>query len=141
MDPLVAAAIFAERDDDVKFVPIKVDPDSKSLRVNLWVWNPLASPNPAWERMKQPIIELTGDLTVTLGDVEKLLAGHYYKDALYEYSGGNLIYKGLSTTHKASQSTGNLWWIWKYTWTSGDLVRTEGPLNDDWDDRAGLAWA
>lgn len=117
------------------------DPSEEVQKVALFVWNPLASPNPAWERMKQPTLELAGDLTVSMGDVEKLLAGNYWHDARYEYSSGNLIYKGLSTTHKAATNTGNLWWIWKHTWVSGELTRTEGPLNDDWDDRAGLAWA
>ena len=101
------------------------------------VWN---TSSLAWDRETQGLRELTGDLTVTLGDVEKLLAGNYWHDARYEYSGGNLIYTGLSTTHKAATDAGNLWWIWKYTWTSGDLVRREGPLNDDWDDRPGLSW-
>ena len=112
-----------------------VDIDSKAAYNR--VWNPTTL---AWERMKQPSIDVA-DLTVTTGDIEKLLAGHYWKDQRFEFSSGDLIYKGLSTTHKASTSTGNLWWIWKYTWSSGELTRKEGPLNDDWDDRASLAWA
>lgn len=82
-----------------------------------------------------------GDLTVSMGDVEKLLAGHYWKDQRFAYSSGKLQYRGLSTTHKASTSSGNLWWIWKYTYSGNDCTRIEGPLNDDWDDRASLSWA
>ena len=102
------------------------------------VWNPTTL---AWERMKQPILELAGDLTVTLGDVEKLLAGHYWKDQRFSYTSGDLIYKGLSTTHKAATDAGDLWWAWKYTWTSGELTRVEGPINCNWDDVDSEAWA
>jgi len=113
-----------------------IDAASKTLRINNWVWNTVTL---VWERMKQPTLELTGDLTVTMGDVEKLLASDYWKDQRLEYSGGDLIYKGLNTVHKAATSA-TTWYIWKYTWDGSDCTRIEGPLVGSWDGNDGLAW-
>jgi len=117
-----------------------IDAETKTLRTNNWVWDPLASPNPIWVRERQTVLELTGDLTVTMGDVERLLADDYWKDERLEYSGGNLIYRGLNTTHKAATSA-TTWYIWKSTWVSDDCTRIEGPLVGAWDNNDGLAWA
>ena len=116
---------------------VAVEEVSQTLRINNWVWN---TGSVAWERMKQPSLELIGDLTVTMGDVEKLLATDYWKDQRFEYSAGDLIYKGFNTTHKALVSA-TTWYIWKYTWVSSDCTRIEGPLVGAWDNNSGLAWA
>ena len=113
-----------------------IDAETKTLRVNNWVHDVDAV---AWVRMKQPTLELTGDLTVTMGDVERLLAKDYWKDERLEYSGNNPIYKGLNTTHKAATSA-TTWYIWKLTWSGSDCVRIEGPLVGAWDSNDGLAW-
>ena len=104
--------------------------------VRLYVYNPSTLD---WERMKQPILQ-TGDLTVTMGDVEKLLSGHYWKDQRLTYSSGDLVYKALHTTINTATSA-TTWWIWKYTWTSGDLVRIQGPLVGSVDGQANLGWS
>ena len=83
----------------------------------------------------------TGDLTVTMGDVERLLAKNYWKDELTDYADYDTIYTGRSTTHKASTAAGNLWFIEKLTFAGRNRVRTEGPLVGNWDDRTSLAWA
>lgn len=138
MDPLVAAAIFAERDDDVKFVPIKVDPDSKSLRVNLWVYNPSTLD---WERMKQPTLELTGDLTVTLGDVERLLANQYYlRMKPFSYASGRIKYICKNTDIDANE-TDTDWFCWKFT--DASPPEHEGPRQGAVNNEAavnGLSW-
>ena len=79
---------------------------------------------------------------MTIGTEEgRSITRETWKDAQYEYaSNGDLLYRGVSTIHSASESDGLLWYIWKYTWSSGTLVRTEGPLNGNWDDRATLGW-
>ena len=64
-----------------------------------------------------------------------------WKDKRLAYSGDDLVYMGNSLIHKASTSTGNLWFIWKYSYTVGVLTRIEGPLTGNWDDRATLNWA
>jgi len=64
----------------------------------------------------------------------------YWKDKRLEYSSGNLVYRGYNTTNKASTSAQD-WHIWKYTWSSGDLTRIQGPLVGTWDGRASLDWA
>ena len=89
--------------------------------------------------MKQPTLQV-GDLTVTMGDVEKLLAGDYWHDDISTYVDGNLIYRALNTTHKAATSA-TTWYIWKYTWTNGERTRREGPLVGSVDGQSDLAWA
>jgi len=118
-------------------LPAGYDEDEEVMKVALLVWNASTF---IWERMKQPTLEV-GDLTVSLSDVEKLLAGHYWKDQRFDYTSGNLDYKGLSITHKAATDAGDLWYVWKFTWASGNLTRIEGPINCNWDDITGEAWA
>jgi len=128
--------VLSYQDDDGIVRGIKVDLDTEVLHVQSWIWNPDTLD---WERMKQPTLELTGDLTVTMGDVEKLLANDYWKDQRLEYSGGDLVYKGFNTTHKAAVNA-TTWYIWKYTWVGNDCTRIEGPLVGAWSNNAGLAW-
>jgi hypothetical protein len=66
-------------------------------------------------------------------------ANDYWHDQRLEYSSGDLIYLGKNTTHKALTSA-TTWEIWKYTWSSGDCTRIEGPLTGAWDNRASLSW-
>jgi hypothetical protein len=63
----------------------------------------------------------------------------YFKDCRMDDTSGNLDYRGVHFEHKAATSSTD-WEIWKYTWSSGDLVRIEGPLKGSWDDRAVLDW-
>jgi hypothetical protein len=123
MDPLVAAALFARPDDDpTKSVPVKLDPDSRSIRVNVWVYNTTTL---AWERMKQPTLELTGDLTVTLGDVERLLADQYYqRGKTYTHASGRVKYVCRNTDIDANE-TDTDWFCWLYS--DADVPDWEGP--------------
>ena len=110
--------------------------ENGTLRVSLWVWDP-GTLQPV--RMTQPVIEI-GDLTVSMSDVEALLADNYFKDNRFDYDGDNLlIYMGKNTTHKASESSAT-WFIWKLAWSSGNLTRKEGPLVGAWSNRASLSW-
>ena len=60
-------------------------------------------------------------------------------DCRIEYDGsGNLIYLGKNLTHDAATSNA-LWEIWKFTYSSGNLVRWE-RLTGAWDNRATLDW-
>ena len=59
---------------------------------------------------------------------------------LFEYSGSDMIYRGINITHKAATSATN-WVVWKYTYTTSLLVKIEGPLVGSWDGRAALDWA
>ena len=62
-------------------------------------------------------------------------------DLRLDFTSGNLDYKGSSRISVASTSAGDLWYVWKYTWSTGDLVRVQGPIVGNWDDRAALSWA
>lgn len=126
---------YEEDSGDAKL--IRIDPDMGGLLVANHVYN---TGTGAWEKMQQPIITVDGDLTVTMGDVEKLLAEYYWLDKRFDWTSGDLDYLGFSTTHKASTSTGNLWYIMKFTWSSGNPTRIEGPLVGNWDGRAALSW-
>jgi hypothetical protein len=57
-----------------------------------------------------------------------------------EYSGDNLIYRGINKAHKAATSSAT-WVVYKYTYTGTDLTMIEGPLIGTWDGRASLDWA
>jgi hypothetical protein len=111
-----------DADDLSKFVVLTVDKNTRTLRINNWVWDPDLTPDPDWVRMKQPILEFSGDLTVTMGDVEKLLAGVYFPETRYDYDADdNCIYKGEHTTLNVSEDDTE-WRITKYDYTSGNNV-------------------
>lgn len=112
-------------------VRVKMDATSQSLRVNLWVWD---TGTLSWVKMQQP------SLDTDLANIESLEAGTYWKDQRYDYTSGNLDYKGQNTTHKEATNA-ETWYIQKYTWMGDNVVRIEGPLVGAWDDRASLAWA
>ena len=124
-----------------EFGPTKnvlVTEDDKILYSANVVWNPLAGSAGEWEKEQQAVLNI-GDLTVTFGDTEALLADNYWKDIRRDYVLNNNVYIGKNTTHKAG-TTAETWYIWKNTFTDGNLMRTEGPLVGAWDSRTGLAW-
>jgi hypothetical protein len=128
--------LISGQDDDIgQERNVKLDGPTQSLRINNWVWNPTTM---AWERMKQPTIDIgSADLTVSMGDVERLLADNYWKDQRMDWDGDDLFYKGLHTSSDASTSDAN-WYIFKYTWATGDLLRIQGPEVGSWDGREAL---
>ena len=64
-----------------------------------------------------------GDLTVTQGDVEKLLAGAYWLNTKLEYDASDqLIYKGCNDALAAADGDTD-WYIFKYDWTSGNITQ------------------
>jgi len=129
--------LVIDADDEQTLRRFWFDSDKKTVRVGLYVWD---SDGLTWVKMVQPSISVDADdLTVTMGDVEKLLANNYWKDARFDYTSGDLDYKGLNTTHKAATSATS-WYVWKFTYSGGELVRMEGPLTGSWDNRASLAW-
>lgn len=68
------------------------------------------------------------------------MAEPQYGAELYEWSSGNLIYRGGNTLVNASESDAS-WYIFKYTWdSSGNLTNVKGPIKGAWSNRAGLAW-
>ena len=125
---------FKSADEDDIMVP-SVDVASEALKVACLVYN---TDTLAHEWMTQPVVNI-GDLTVTMGDVEALLANAYWEDTLFDFTSGNLDYKGQHTVHKTAEGAAT-WWIWKYTWTSGNPTRIEGPLVGSWTNRSSLAW-
>ena len=88
-----------DSNDEVRV--IKADGTSYSLRVNNWVWNTTTL---AWERMQQPTIEYSGDLTVTMGDVERLLAGTYWQKVYIEDTGTSVFYFGANDDISAADA-------------------------------------
>lgn len=133
-----ASLILAERDDIDEFDAVKLDPDTQGLRVCLFCYN---TSTLKWQRMKQPTLELTGDLTVTLGDVERLLADQYYKRMKsYSYASGRIKYICRNTDIDANE-TDTDWFCKKFTDASPPewegllqgAVNTEGTVDAlDW---------
>ena len=98
------------------------DPDEAVFKVALYVWN---AATVAWERMVQPTIEISGDLTVTMGDVERLLGDQYYaRMKIYAYDSGRPKYICKNTDIDAAESDAD-WYCWKLT--DAALPDKEGP--------------
>ncbi len=76
-------------------------------------------------------------------DAEKIKPLQYAynpKVQRFEYSDGDMIYKGGHETLGAATSDSN-WRVWKYTWdVDSNPTLIEGPIIGAWDDRASLGW-
>jgi len=99
------------------------DTDEEVFKVALYVYNATTL---AWQRMVQPTIELSaGDLTVTLGDVERLLSNQYFKRTkMYAHASGRVKYLCKNTDIDAGE-TDTDWLCWKYS--DAALPSIEGP--------------
>lgn len=75
--------------------------------------------------LKTAIDFVLGDLTVTMGDLEKLLAGTYWqRDKPYLYGSGRVKYL-CKNTDKDAEFTTTTWRIWKFT--DAAISEREGP--------------
>ena len=72
-------------------------------------------------------------------DFDAYSLGARWLDQRFDYTSGDLDYKGAHSMHMAPMGDGG-WYIWRYTWLAGDLVRIQGPLRGSWTDRALLKW-
>ena len=68
-----------------------------------------------------------------------LVSDTAWADTRFDYTSGNLDYKGSSETNNPSTSAGEHWHIWKYTWVGDNPTRVQ-YLIGNWDDRATLGW-
>jgi hypothetical protein len=117
-----AVIYIIDKDDEHNIKPVGGDVDAEGITVLVKYYNPSTL---AWERGKQPTLELTGDLTVTLGDVERLLADQYYKRMKpYGHASGRPKYVCRNTDIDANE-TDTDWFCWKYS--DADLPEIEGP--------------
>lgn len=114
--------IAVRNESSDKPVDLEMPDEIRGLKVALYVWNP---DELDWVRMRQPQM-------APLADSLPL-------DTRFEWSSGNLIFKGIHATHKALTSDTH-WLIWKYSYSGDDMVRIEGPLEGAWDNRASLGW-
>jgi len=69
----------------------------------------------------------------------ELLANAYWKDKRFDWDGGALIYIAFNRAINASPSA-STWKIWKLTWDGTSLIRTQGPIEGSYDNRASLGW-
>jgi len=100
---------------------VKIDKDTDTLHILNWVYNPTSL---AWERMKQPSVDI-GDLTVTQGDMEKLLSDHYYLCMQpFLYASDRIKYICKNTDVEAIVADTD-WLVWKFT--DADIPEKEGP--------------
>jgi len=83
-----------------------------------------------------PAFQIAGDKNIKVIYVD---SSTYWKDQRYDYTSGNLDYKGSNVTHDAATDA-ETWYIWKYTWNGDNVERIEGPLIGAWDNRATLDW-
>ena len=99
------------------------DTDEEVFKTALYVWNTTTL---AWDRMSQPTIELSaGDLTVTMGDVERILNDQYYlRMKPYVHASRRPKYICKNTNIDANE-TDTDWLCWKYS--DADIPEIEGP--------------
>jgi hypothetical protein len=121
-----------DKDTDVAVV-VGLDKTTRSVNTNNRVWD---TDTLTWVRMEQPAIELSvGDLTVTMGDVEKLLASRYWLNVQYDYDGsGNCIYVGKNTDLSANDGDTD-WYIARFDWSNGNCVQKRERITS-WTSRA-----
>lgn len=63
-----------------------------------------------------------------------------WRDKRYSNNVSNLVeYIGKTVVPNASTSTGDLWWIWKITYSGIYITRIQMDRGN-WDDRASLDW-
>jgi len=99
-----------------------MDEDAETLHVALWRWD---TDTTAWVRYDPAQVEFTGDLTVTMSDVEALLSDHYYKRMKpYTHASGNPKYICKNEDIDANE-TDTDWIIWRYS--DADVPTIEGP--------------
>lgn len=104
-----------------KIYQANAEPGTGIQQVQLFVWDPVGM-TPV--KMQQPTINI-GDLDVTLGDVEALLANRYYlANYFYAYSNGRVKYHCRNIDIDANLTDSD-WYIWKYD--NAKLPRSEGP--------------
>lgn len=109
-------------DEEGEVLVIYGDKETKSQNVNLRIWDDTGTLS--WVRLSKSMMGIeVGDLTVTMGDVEALLADRYWLDERIEYDGdGNPIYIGKNITLGVSEDS-TTWYITRYDWTSGNCTR------------------
>ena len=114
-----------------------MDLDEEVFKIAGYVWD---TDLLEWVRMQQPTIH-ADDITVSMDDVEALLAKDYWHDQRLAYDvSENLEYFGRNIT-KGEAQTATTWYIFKYIYDVNDnMERIEGPLIGSWTGRAGLPW-
>lgn len=121
--------------DSKAAIAAAIEAETRTLRINNWVWDTDAV---AWIRMKQPSIEYSGDLTVTMGDVERLLAGIYWPKTKFDYDvDGNCIYKGCNDDLSATDGDTD-WWITRFDYTLS-VCNQKRVRKTSWTNRA-VGW-
>jgi hypothetical protein len=81
-----------------------------------------------------------GAAWVKIRDLAVSVSNDLWDDTRFDWTSGDLDYKGKNETHKALV-TATDWQIYKYTWAAGLPTRIEGPLEGSWTGRAALSWA
>lgn len=119
---------------------IRSEGDMNSLLVATHVWDSVAG---AWVKAKQATLEV-GDLTVTMGDLEKLAAGWYWLSTKIEFDSNTpkrIKYVGLHTT--MGVATSDAGWRLIHIDYDSTSTRVTGVWKqiDAWDDRDSPATA
>jgi hypothetical protein len=90
--------------------------------------------------MTQPGLNIDqADLNVSMGDVEKLLAENYWGQTRFDWTSGNLDYKGYHISATGSDNATD-WLIMKYTWDGSNNPTRIQVLIGSWTGRASLSW-
>jgi hypothetical protein len=77
-----------------------------------------------------------------LFDIALISTNQYWGEMRFAYNAAKDVeYSGVAKTRGASTSSGNHWYVKKYTYNADlNVTRIEGPIEGNWDDRAAMAW-
>lgn len=122
--------------DRVQLAVVEIDPNIYALAVAPYYWN---SGLLDYDKAVQGQI-LADDLTISMGDVERLLADAYWKRSKFFYTGNNVEYICYNTDIDANE-TDTDWFIWKLVYTGNNVTEKEGPRQGAVNvTPSGLAW-
>ena len=110
-------------DTNEEIIRLRLIESIKGIKIACYVYD---TGTTSWVAMQQPVLEVSNlDLTVTMGDVEKLLAKQYYlRMKPYTHASERIKYVCKNTDIDASE-TDTDWFCWKYS--DADIPEIEGP--------------
>ncbi len=117
----IVGGVNKDNDEYSHIAMVEIDTGIFALATAPYDYNPESL---AYEKKTKPYIHID-DLTVSTGDLEKLLSDSYWQRVKpYSYVSGNVKYVCKNTDIDALESA-TTWQCWKYT--DDDIPEKEGP--------------
>lgn len=106
-------------------VQVAVDKDDGAVVIHNKVYDPTGM---NWNNMQQPNLEFSGDLTVTMGDLEKIGTDFYFQRLKIYYDGSDNAEYLCRNTDIDALETDTDWFCWKLVYDgNNNMIDKEGP--------------